>query len=804
MSNDDTRLGKLLLSSRHGPAFNQRQRLALALVFFSLLALYLRTSPPSLLTGDSGELITAAAGFGVPHPTGYPAYMLMSHAALRFIPLGNAASRISLLSAVAGAAAASLVTSLLLLRSVPLVLAVWGGMVTGLSPHFWAQANSPEVYSLNLLLQILVWHLLLVPIPRNSQQRLALAMLALGIGLTHHGTAWLSLPAIVCYVLWTFRGRESWLRLLRSLPFLVFGCAVLVFLPIRSQLRPYVNWGQPDQIAPFLRHISGSQFQGLMMTSGEGTAAHHRSVLSSMLLRHFGWPAVLAVPIVLAVSWRKQLAIKGFLALIAVFGWGFAQQYRIPDIEPFFMPALAALTIMFVLDSARVVCTRSTSVNQRIAFGATLAIGLLMNAVSGYWPADRSRNTLAVDYAKVLLDTPTEPAAITSYGWTAPFAMMYALEVENYRDDITIVTPLLQRIPTQQRRPQFYTVYPSASAATGDIIAQQALLFSLQPAGEAPISRPEPVCRPIRGEDTVGLYLSDLDRALLADIATKRAMAADADGKAPQAIRYIHRALALARHNAKLLNNLGNAHLRAGRTAAALQLLREARRMNPELPESLLNEGNALMVAGRYAEARDRFMAYFEQNPEAPLPLISLGDALNGLGDYTTSVLYFRKAAQLVPGQPAVLNRLGLAEARNNNPAKAIDAFLLAQAISTPSPESMVNLGLAYAAAGRLKQAERCYRDALKLAPDTPSILNNLANVLVRQQHCAEAEHLLMRAIELRPDFVFRNNLAGMFIECGESERAIPLLEALLAERPESREAQLNLNLARSVMRQRP
>ena len=39
------------------------------------LALYTATVEPSVPAGDSGELITAAATFGVAHPPGYPLYI---------------------------------------------------------------------------------------------------------------------------------------------------------------------------------------------------------------------------------------------------------------------------------------------------------------------------------------------------------------------------------------------------------------------------------------------------------------------------------------------------------------------------------------------------------------------------------------------------------------------------------------------------------------------------------------------------------------------------------------------------------
>jgi len=61
---------------------------------FSLLLIYLGTIAPGLTWAnngaDGGDLITAAATGGIPHPTGYPVYMLLARFFL-FLPLGSLA-----------------------------------------------------------------------------------------------------------------------------------------------------------------------------------------------------------------------------------------------------------------------------------------------------------------------------------------------------------------------------------------------------------------------------------------------------------------------------------------------------------------------------------------------------------------------------------------------------------------------------------------------------------------------------------------------------------------------------------------
>src|SRR5688572_18023679 len=69
---------------------------------------YWRTVAVSIAWGDSPELTAAAFQAGVPHPTGYPLYMLLGHAFIKLLPFGSVAYRMNLLSALAAAAAIAL------------------------------------------------------------------------------------------------------------------------------------------------------------------------------------------------------------------------------------------------------------------------------------------------------------------------------------------------------------------------------------------------------------------------------------------------------------------------------------------------------------------------------------------------------------------------------------------------------------------------------------------------------------------------------------------------------------------------
>jgi hypothetical protein len=67
-------------------------------LFITAFITYLFTLCPSIYFGDSGELIAMICTLGVPHPTGFPLYILAGKL-FAFLPLASPAFRVNLMSA---------------------------------------------------------------------------------------------------------------------------------------------------------------------------------------------------------------------------------------------------------------------------------------------------------------------------------------------------------------------------------------------------------------------------------------------------------------------------------------------------------------------------------------------------------------------------------------------------------------------------------------------------------------------------------------------------------------------------------
>ena len=161
---------------------------------------YFLTLGPSVGLEDSGELATAAANLGVPHPPGYPFWTFCSwlfckaFSWVTYMGHPTPAWCVSLCSAVFGAFAAGC-TAMLICRSaddfVDNKILAFGGAVGGaltfsLSPVEWSQSTIVEIYSLNALFLMWVFLLSYRWMKKPSDKILWITAFVFGLGLTNY------------------------------------------------------------------------------------------------------------------------------------------------------------------------------------------------------------------------------------------------------------------------------------------------------------------------------------------------------------------------------------------------------------------------------------------------------------------------------------------------------------------------------------------------------------------------------------------------------------------------------------------
>jgi hypothetical protein len=249
------------------------------------LALYGSTLAPTLTWGwrrigvDGGELLAAAESLGVPHPSGYPTFMLLLKGFGTLVPVGSFAFRGNLASALMAAATVGLLYWLVYRivrqlatdapRAYPAMAAALGALTFGSSPLFWSQAVITEVYTLNTLfvaaLAVQTTYIVFGRSGKGKPDRrvppglLAATGVTLGLGMGNHLTlAAVALPLAV----WIWARAEveprGWLWAAGGL---LLGLSVYLYLPLRAAAGPAVNWGDASTAGGFYWMLSGQAYQ---------------------------------------------------------------------------------------------------------------------------------------------------------------------------------------------------------------------------------------------------------------------------------------------------------------------------------------------------------------------------------------------------------------------------------------------------------------------------------------------------------------------------------------------------------------
>ena len=169
------------------------------------MAVYFYTLGPSVGLEDSGELATAAANLGVPHPPGYPFWTFCCwifckvFSFVTYMGHPTPAWCVSLCSATFGAFAAGF-TAMLICRSASDFVgegeswvkylsfggAVGGALTFAFSPVEWSQATIVEVYSLNAFFLMWVFLLSYRWMRKPSDKILWMTAFVFGLGLTNY------------------------------------------------------------------------------------------------------------------------------------------------------------------------------------------------------------------------------------------------------------------------------------------------------------------------------------------------------------------------------------------------------------------------------------------------------------------------------------------------------------------------------------------------------------------------------------------------------------------------------------------
>lgn len=402
-----------------------------------LFGIYAAGACPTIYVGDSGELVAAVHTLGIPHPTGYPLYVLLGKLWTLLIPFGSIAWRMSLFSAACAALACGLLYRLVRRLGFDWDAAVFAALLLAFGPSFWGEANVQRVYALNAVFVTAATSAAYSWRRTRNERSLVLAAFLCGLGAANHtfmGIYGLLLGAYALAVDPTLLGRPRLLG--RAAAAGAVGLLPYLYLPLRSAQNPRLDWGNPETLSAFLDVLLRRDFwprawiekpsdvlvvaadylRGLLdETAWGGASLAFIGVLAG--LRH-AWPV--SLPLVVMGGNLAAVALHGSRS--DIFIW---HRYYIPSYA--MVAFLAAFGYHALLERAP---------------RALRLLPLLLPAflLSTGWRAfDRSRYRIAEDFSSMVLRALPPGAHLIATDDNVLFVLLYLQLVEQRRPDVNLI-----------------------------------------------------------------------------------------------------------------------------------------------------------------------------------------------------------------------------------------------------------------------------------------------------------------------------------------------------------------------------
>ena len=436
-------------------------RLLVAAMFVLSLLLYAATAARTVTGEDAGEFLTAAHVLGVPHPPGYPLWLLLGWAADHLLPFGTVAFRVTTASFVFSALANALFLAVALKTIRSRLAACAGAALFAVSLTHWSQAVIPEVYGLNSFFFALSTLQLVLFAERPTVARLLAMAFVAGLACTNHTTAvpvallLLAGAILIAPPLFKRPGLVALVLLAGVLP----NALYLILLPVSSR-NPYLDWGNPETLSALYDHVTRTEFarQEAARRASEHVADFFVRLgnLREWGLRQFGsgWMLLLCALGFLPLA-RRQTGLWLFLsssAGLCTIGLTHYMAYELSrehlyGVAVYWIPAAMTLAwyaacgldLLVAAVDRRLVRTSSGNRRLATAVGAfSLAALVALPGAVNFRLADRSRTTLIEDYGRALLDGMEPDALYFSSNDRNTLSVIYQQGVLGYRADVTI------------------------------------------------------------------------------------------------------------------------------------------------------------------------------------------------------------------------------------------------------------------------------------------------------------------------------------------------------------------------------
>jgi len=428
-------------------------------IFFFTFGIYLHTLLPSVGLGDSGELTTCAYLLSIAHAPGYPLYLLLSKI-FTYLPFGEVAYRVNLVSAIFGALTCSLVFYIIFFITQHRPSSLISTFCLGFSSSFWTLSTTAEVYTLNTCLVSLLILIYLIWTHKKNITGLYLFFFIYGLSLGNHLTILLFLPIFLYFIL---TEQVTFLQLSKFTLLFLIGLTIYFYIPIRSSEEIIVvNWSKVTTLNHLFNYLTGAHFKKLIFSSSFFEVIKHLGNYFLLLMSQF--PAfAFGIGIIGLI---KSFSLNRRFSLLISLMWGlvviFCINYDIVDIWSLYLPTYLFFSLFLGVGISFLI--KITLLHRRIWVIMIMIVSLFLSYQLNYslfeYNFNKSKYFFPLDFCSQVLLQANHHSLIIS-NWRYATCFWYAQYVCRLREDIKILTCQnennFKRL--SKKYPSYYPVY---------------------------------------------------------------------------------------------------------------------------------------------------------------------------------------------------------------------------------------------------------------------------------------------------------------------------------------------------------
>gem|GEM_PF-1749548 len=355
------------------------------------LIVYILTASRTLPWGDGAEFYLAVRTLGIPHPSGYPLFVLIGRL---FYLISASPFLLNLLPGIFTSITVLFLYLIISKMTKDRLISIILPLFFAFGREIWCQSVAAEIYTLNLLFMTIILYLLL----RISENERFIPMIFFisGLALTNHLTALFYVIPVLIFVLL----RKT--KAIRYLPLTIIPLFLYLYFPIRAAANPALNLFNPVNTGRLINYVSGKAF-------------HYRTLFFSgtylveqltQSLNYWWQQFLILIPVgFYGIILIKDKKLKNMLIIILFIMFAYAVLYNIPDKQGYYLPLYGLWLVLIAIGLSNLVPTR---------FKIALIIFPLISVIMNYRICDLSSESSLDDLCTSIYDNLADHSIIIS------------------------------------------------------------------------------------------------------------------------------------------------------------------------------------------------------------------------------------------------------------------------------------------------------------------------------------------------------------------------------------------------------